>query len=70
MKAFIQRERIRVSPVPTDDEYKLYRLWVWLKKPLSKDNKPYVYADIVKNKKFYDLPCPIDNIIGVVVKLK
>ena len=67
MKAFIQRERIRVSPVPRVDGY---RLWVWLKKPLSKETKPYVYADVNKGQKFYDLPCPMDNIIGVVIKVK
>jgi len=67
MKAIIQRGRIRVSPVPKVDGY---RLWVWLKKPLTNDNKPYVYADVEKNKKFYDLPCPLENINGVVIELK
>ena len=67
MKAFIYKERIRVSPVPKMDGY---RLWVWLKKPLNKENKPYVYADVNKGQKFYSLPCPLDNIIGVVIKAK
>ena len=67
MKAIIQRERIRVSPVPKIDGY---RLWVWLKKPLSENNKPYVYADVNKGQKFYTLPCSLDNIIGVVIKVK
>ena len=67
MKAIIQRGRIRVSPVPVVDGY---RLWVWLKKPLTNNNKPYVYTDIEKNKKFYDLPCPLENINGVVIELK
>lgn len=67
MKAFIYKERIRVSPVPRDDNW---RLWVWLKKPLTKDNKPYVYADINKGQKFYSLPCSMENINGVVIKRK
>lgn len=67
MRAIIQRERIRVIPVPKDNNY---RLFVWLKKPLAEGNQPIVYADVVPNKKFYDLPCPLENINGVVVKLK
>lgn len=67
MKAFIQRERIRVSPVPRTNDY---RLFVWLKKPLSKDNKPFVYTDVEAGRKFYDLPCDLENINGVVIKLK
>lgn len=67
MKAFIYKERIRVSPVPKIDGY---RLWVWLKKPLTKNNKPFVYSDVVKGQKFYDLPCPVDNINGIIIKIK
>ena len=67
MKAFIQKERIRVTPVPKDDSY---RLWVWLKKPLSEGSKPFVHADVEKGKKFYTLPCPLGNINGVTIKLK
>jgi hypothetical protein len=67
MKAFIYKERIRVTPVPKE---KGWMLWVWLKKPLTKNNKPYIYADINKGQKFYSLPCSIENINGIVVKRK
>jgi hypothetical protein len=67
IKALIQRERIRISPVPTE---KGYVLWVWLKRPLKEGNKPFVYADVEPNKKFYDLPCSIENINWVTVKPK
>lgn len=65
MKAIIQRGRIRVSPVPTMGGY---RLWVWLKKPLNAGNKPYVYVDVEKGRKFYDLPCAVDEINSVVLE--
>lgn len=65
MRAEIIRERIRVIPVPKENGYKL---WIWLRKPLNKGNKPYVYADIEKGQKWYTLPCPLDNIQGVVIK--
>ena len=64
-KAVIQRGRIRVKPVPTYNGRKLY---VWLKEPLTKGSQPLVVADIEANKKFYDLPCPLENINGVVIK--
>ena len=64
MKAVIQRGRIRIKPVPTFGGRKLC---IWLKKPLTKGNKPYVYANIEANKKFYDLPCPLENINGVAI---
>ncbi len=65
MKAIIQRERIRIIPVPTQ---KGGTLWVWLKEPLTKGNKPFVEADIEANEKFYDLPCPLENINGVMIR--
>ena len=65
MKAIIQRERIRIIPVPTHAGGTLF---VWLKEPLTKGNKPFVHADIEANKKFYDLPCPLENINGVTIK--
>ncbi len=64
MKAFIQKERIRVVPKPTENGW---RLWVWLVKPLTKGNQPYVYTDIEPGRKFYDMPCPLDNIVNVTV---
>lgn len=67
MKAVFQRERIRVKPVPTVDGF---MLWVWLKKPLSEGSKPFVYSDINKGQKFYELPCPLENINGVGIKSK
>lgn len=67
MKAFIFKGRIRISPVPKEDGLMLY---VWLKKPLSKNNKPFVYADIEKGRKYYGLPCPEENINGIVIKAK
>ena len=65
MKAFIYKERIRVSPVPKEKGYKLF---VWLKTPLSKGSKPFVHADINVGQKFYKLPCDMKNINGIVVK--
>jgi hypothetical protein len=65
MRAIIQRERIRIIPVPTSPGG---TLWVWLKQPLSKGNQPYVVAPIEAHKKFYDLPCPIENINGVLIR--
>ena len=65
MRAIIQRGRIRIIPVPT---HKGGTLLVWLKKPLSKGSQPYVHADIEANKKFYDLPCPLENVNGVTIK--
>lgn len=62
MKAIIQKERIRVVPVPKQDGG---RIVVWLKKPLTEGNKPFVHTDVVKGRKFYDLPCSLDNINGV-----
>lgn len=67
MKAIVQRERIRVIPVPKVEGY---QLWVWLKKPLNEGSKPFVHADVVPGRKFYDLPCPLENINGVTIKLK
>jgi hypothetical protein len=67
MKVFIQKERIRVTPMPKEGGY---RLWVWLVKPLTEANQPYVYTDIVPGRKFYDLPCPQDNIMGVTIRPK
>lgn len=67
MKAFIHKERIRVSPVPKQDGY---MIWVWLKKPLTEGNKPFVHCDINKGQKYYALLCPTENINGMVVKLK
>lgn len=67
MKAFIHKERIRVSPVPKDDSY---RLWIWLKKPLTEGNKPFVHADTEPGRKFYTLPCELENINGVTIKPK
>ena len=63
MKAIIQRGRIRIKPVPTEGG----QIGVWLKKPLSKDNQPFVIAEVVPGRKFYDLPCPMENINGVSV---
>lgn len=63
MKAVIQRGRIRVKPVPITRG----TLGVWLKKPLTKGNQPFVVAPIVPGKKFYTLPCPLENINGVAV---
>ena len=65
MKAIIQRGRIRVMPVPTQAGGEL---WIWLKEPLTKGNQPYVHASIEANKKFYDLPCPVENVVGVVIR--
>ena len=67
MKAFLHKGRIRVTPVPKTNSYMLI---VWLKKALTENNKPYVYADIEPGKKYYDLPCDIENINGVVINLK
>lgn len=67
MRAIIQRERIRVIPVPTSSSH---TIWVWLKKPLSEGNQPMVQADVEAGKKFYDLPCPLENINGLVIKIK
>jgi len=63
MKAVIQRGRIRIKPVPQTGG----RLAVWLKKPLTEGNKPIVLTDIVPGQKFYDLPCPLENINGVTI---
>ena len=65
MRAIIQRGRIRIIPVPAYGGGKLY---VWLKEPLTKGNKPFVEAGIEANKKFYDLPCPLENINGVMIR--
>lgn len=65
MKAVLLPNRIRVKPVPTT---KGYRLWVWLKKPITKDHKPFVHTDVIPGRKFYDLPCHVDNVIGVTIK--
>jgi len=62
MRAILQRGRIRVIPVPTQ---KGGQLVVWLKKPITEGNKPFVQADIEANKKFYDLPCPLENVNDV-----
>lgn len=64
MKAIIQRERIRIKPIPT---YNGKTLVVWLKEPLTKGNKPYVITKVEPGRKFYDLPCPLDNINGVTI---
>ena len=64
MKAVIQRGRIRIKPVPTTGG----RLSVWLKKPLTEGHQPFVVADIIPGRKFYDLPCPLENINGVTIK--
>lgn len=64
MKAIIQRGRIRIKPVPTLNRGKLC---VWLKQPLTKGNKPFVVSPVVAGRKFYDLPCPIENINGVTI---
>ncbi len=61
MKAVIQRGRIRIKPVPTVGGH----LAVWLKKPLNEGNKPFVVAEIIPGRKFYDLPCLLENINGV-----
>ena len=65
MKAVIQKERIRIKPVPKESGYMLY---VLLRKPLDKMKKPLVGTEVVKGQKFYDLPCPIDNILGFTIK--
>lgn len=65
MKAVIQRGRIRIKPVPTDEGSMLY---VWLKQPLTKGNKPFVETPVIAGRKFYDLPCPLENINGVTIK--
>lgn len=65
MKAFIHKERIRISPVPTEKGWKLV---VWLKKPLSEGKKPFVHADLNVGQKFYSLPCDQENINGMVLK--
>lgn len=52
-------------PVPTQAGGEL---WIWLKEPLTKGNQPYVHASIEANKKFYDLPCPVENVIGVAIR--
>ena len=65
MKAIIQRGRIRIKPVPAYGGGKLY---VWLKEPLTKGSQPLVVADIEGNKKFYTLPCPLENINGVAIR--
>ena len=67
MKAFIYKERIRVSPVPKNNDW---RLWLWLKKPLTKGNKSIIHADVNAGQKFYSLPCDMENINGVVIKKK
>lgn len=63
-KAVIQRGRIRIKPVPTIGG----RLSVWLKQPLTKGNQPFVFSDIIPGRKFYDLPCPLENINGVTIE--
>lgn len=65
MRAIIQRGRIRIVPVPT---HAGGTLWVWMKQPLTKGNQPYATALIEANKKFYDLPCPLENVNGVAIK--
>ena len=65
MKAVIQRGRIRIKPVPIQDGSSLC---VWLKKPLTKGNQPIVVTPVVAGRKFYDLPCPLENINGVTIK--
>ena len=65
MKAVIQKERIRIKPVPKEDGYMLF---VVLKKPLKKMENPIVATKVVKGQKFYDLPCEIDNILGLRIK--
>jgi hypothetical protein len=62
MKAVIQREKIRIKPVPKVEGYQIV---VWLKKPLTEKGKPFVYANVEVGRKFYDLPCSIDNINGI-----
>jgi hypothetical protein len=63
MKAVIQRGRIRIKPVPVVEGH----LAVWLKKPMTEGNKPYVVTDIVPGRKFYDLPCAQENINAVAI---
>lgn len=65
MKAFIYKGRIRVSPVPKEGGA---ILMVLLKQPLTHGNKPYVYTELKKGQKFYELPCEIENINGVVLE--
>jgi hypothetical protein len=67
MKAFVHKGRIRVVPKPKEEGY---MLWVMLKTPLTKANKPFVYADIEPGRKFYDLPCPVENILAIAVRTK
>lgn len=62
MKAFIFKERIRISPVPKE---KGWSLCLWLKKPLTKGNKPFMHCDINVGQKFYSLPCEQENILSI-----
>lgn len=65
MKAFIHKERIRISPVPKE---KGWSLVVWLKKPLSEGMKPFVHTGLNVGQKFYSLPCAQQNINGMALK--
>ena len=67
MRAVIQGDRIRIKPVPKEEGW---MLWILLKKPLLEGNKPLVYSEIVKGRKFYDLPCELDNVISVMIAPK
>ena len=64
MKAIIKRDRIRIKPVPKEDAM----LYVVLRKPLNKMEAPIVATKVVKGQKFYDLPCSIDNILGLQIR--
>ena len=65
MKAVIQRGRIRIKPVPKEKG----KLVVVLKKALNEHSLPIVHTNINIGQKFYDLPCQLDNIVSLYIKL-